>query len=112
MRNRRWMPRRASGRSEPSGTMKEVAMKGGDQPMRSTIPRFVFNGIALGTLAAMLALLAPGRAEATIINFRLGLVGVVFNAGQAIHVNSTRVGERDRDSGTRCDPRPLVGLAQ
>src|SRR6266540_5860180 len=57
------------------------------QPMRSTILRLVSHGVALGTLAAILALLVPGRAEAIIIHMKFGQVGVVFDADQAVQVN-------------------------
>jgi hypothetical protein len=49
--------------------------------------------IALATILGVLGLLTPGRAEAITVNWRFGLVGVVFDAGQAVQVNATHIGD-------------------
>jgi hypothetical protein len=51
--------------------------------------RSMAKTIALATVLGVLTLLAPGRAEAIIVNYKFGLVGVVFDADQAVQVNAT-----------------------
>jgi hypothetical protein len=53
----------------------------------------VVKAIALATVVGTLALLAPGRAEAFEIKDKFGLVGVVFDAGQAVQVNASHGGD-------------------
>jgi hypothetical protein len=55
--------------------------------------RSMAKTIALATVLGVLTLLAPGRAEAIIINYKFGLVGVVFDADQAVQVNATHIGD-------------------
>jgi hypothetical protein len=54
------------------------------------------KAIALATVIGTLALLLPGSAEAFIVNWKFGLVGVVFDAGQALQVNASHVGDPDQ----------------
>jgi hypothetical protein len=54
--------------------------------------RSIAKTISLAIVLATLALLAPGRAEAIIVNWTFGLVAVVFDAGQAVQVNVAHVG--------------------
>src|SRR5262249_29100480 len=58
--------------------------------------------VALVTVVGALAGLAPARAEAFIINWKFGLVGVVFAAGQAVQVNASHIGNPDAGSAP-CD---------
>ena len=53
----------------------------------------VVKAIALATVVGTLPLLAPGWAEAFEIKDKFGLVGVVFDAGQAVQVNVSHVGD-------------------
>ena len=53
---------------------------------------FMGKAIALATVVGTLALLAPGQAAA----FKFGLVGVLFDAGQAVQVNASHVGDPDQ----------------
>jgi len=48
---------------------------------------------ALATVVGILVLLVTGTAEAVVRNWKFGLVGVVFDAGQAVQVNSSHVGD-------------------
>jgi len=57
------------------------------------IMSLVSKAIGLGTVATLLALLAPTRAEAVVVNWKFGLVGVVFDADQAVQVNATHIGD-------------------
>jgi hypothetical protein len=54
--------------------------------------RSIAKTISLAIVLATLALLAPGRAEAIIVNWTFGLVAVVFDAGQAVQVNVANIG--------------------
>src|SRR5262245_21235792 len=47
---------------------------------------------ALATVVGILVLLVTGTAEAVIVNWKFGLVGVVFDAGQAVQVNASHYG--------------------
>ena len=49
--------------------------------------------IALATVLGVLALLAPAPVEAATSEWKFGLVGVVFDAGQAVQVNATHIGD-------------------
>jgi hypothetical protein len=59
--------------------------------MRYSMGKAVAFAIVIGTLA----LLLPGRAEAFVVDWKFGLVGVVFDAGQAVQVNASHVGDPD-----------------
>ena len=65
---------------------------------------FMGKAIALATVVATLALLAPGQAAASVIDWKFGQVGVVFDAGQAVQVNVSHVGNPE-DAPNPCDAR-------
>src|SRR5262245_1417466 len=48
---------------------------------------------ALATVVGILVLLVTGTAEAVVKNWKFGLVGVVFDAGQAVQVNASHYGD-------------------
>jgi hypothetical protein len=54
------------------------------------------QALALVTIVGTLALLAPSGAEAIIIYDKFGLVGVVFDAGQAVQVNASHWGDPEQ----------------
>src|SRR6266498_2815847 len=64
---------------------EEVAMR--------FIMSLISKAIGLGAVAMLLALLAPARAEAVIVNSKFGLVAVVFDADQAVQVHATHIGD-------------------
>lgn len=59
---------------------------------RRPLMRSMVRTLALATALGILALLAP-RAEAIIVDFKFGLVGVVFDFGQAVQINITHIGD-------------------
>jgi hypothetical protein len=58
----------------------------------------VSNGLVLGLVALVLALGAPGQVEAFISNWKFRLVGVVFDGGQAVHVNVSSYPNPEQDT--------------
>jgi hypothetical protein len=64
------------------------------------------KAVALVTVVGALALLAPGRAEAVVVNWKFGLAGVVFDAGQALQVNASHSSSNeDAPFSFSCDAR-------
>jgi len=62
------------------------------------------KGLVLATVALILALGSPGWAQTMVINYKFGLVGVVFDAGQAVQVNVSHIQDPDQ-APAPCDAR-------